>query len=87
MSIQVGDLVMMVHAPCECCTEPMGIPFTVTAIAKHGVTIRCNRTAREVGIGPVAGGYSTWGIPLSLLIKIDPPPLTEDTPTGEELTA
>ena len=88
MNIQVGDLVMMVRCPCGCCTAPLGVPFRVTSIDPRTLPVHCNNDHNYVvGHGPIALGFGTWHIPTSLVKKIDPPPLTEDTPTDEDLTA
>lgn len=91
MNIAPGDLVMMVHRLCDCpdCCGPLGIPFVVQHIAGHpNEPVHCSKNwRRAVGYAPVARGLGTYNIPVSALVKIDPPALSENVTTKEELHA
>lgn len=91
MSIQVGDLVMMVRRICDCpdCCSPLGIPFVVDGIIGSPTDlVHCSTNwSRDVGHAPVVRGFGTYNIPIAALVKIDPPSLDESTPIVEELTA
>lgn len=86
MNIKVGDLVM-VRMTQPCCGDPAGsgMVYTVCAVLPAPLT-QCAMCGRIVNY-PIAynADEPDGGFPVSRLFKIDPPPLTEDTPTGEEL--
>ena len=89
--IRAGDLVMMVRRICDCpsCCYPLGIPFVVQRIAgAPNELVHCGTNwSRDVGYAPVARGLDTYNIPVSALVKIDPPALDEDVTTDRELVA
>ena len=86
--IRVGDLVMVVRGH-ECYA---GYTFTVVR-ADDGRSdgIRCGGCNKFVfDIGPqafVAGKGDPGNLPVSWLKRIDPPTISEDVPTGEEIHA
>jgi len=87
-AIRPGDLVMMVRNPCSCsqCRRPLGIPYTVTDIAgEPGELVYCG--LRAIGNAPVAHGFADFNIPVSFLIKIDPPAEDESVDAEAEFIA
>jgi hypothetical protein len=91
MTIAPGDLVMMVHRLCDCpdCCRPLGVPFVVQHIAgASNEPVHCATDwRRDIGYAPVARGLGTYNIPVSALVKIDPPAIDEDVTTEREVTA
>ena len=89
-SISVGDLVMVVHS----CGAPVyiGMPFIVAHI-KHKQCqscMYCKSDHSGLFAYPAKDFRRTNGtfgdrIPMSWLLRIDPPALSEAVPTGEEL--
>ncbi len=84
--IKKGDLVMVVRKQ-PCCGSALGIGTTypvVGVVNERGwPCANCGSYAREpIILDTPEGGYA-----LSRLIKIDPPPVAEDVPAVEELTA
>lgn len=87
MSIQVGDLVM-VRMTQPCCGDPAGSGMIYTVLAISDAKTQCAACGSIVTYSIAYNtDEPTGGFPVSRLFKIDPPPLTEDTPIGEELTA
>ncbi len=91
-AIKAGDLVMIVRGH-HCVVERyVGVPFTVRAIiAQQGGGWHCTRCktyyiAKNELIGAQMVGQNNpfGGIPLSWLLKIDPPPIAETTEREQE---
>lgn len=84
-AIKAGDLVCVVR-PTVCCGNhnAIGLMFKVASV--QVTETRCQLCGKS-GIKPVAFSDDDSGEHMSTVIKIDPPPLTEDTPATEELTA
>jgi len=85
--IRVGDLVIVVHS---CCGHALGTPFRVGAIVNNRF-VRCEG-CNVIHYLPFAsnealidGRLCNW--PIAFLKKIDPPALTESTPTSEKVEA
>lgn len=83
--ISKGDLVMVVR-PSKCCghTEHIGKPFTVSGLSHGGAVCSCGTFFDNMDAAFGCGG--NFGIPLYMLLRIDPPPINEDAPAREELT-
>lgn len=96
--IQPGDLVMMVRGHSCLLKAWAGIPFVVAEIVQpRGGGWTCGRcNARGVaGDEPAATGFKprgkvpegdTPGVPLSWLVRIDPPTQSESVERAEEMT-
>lgn len=85
--IKVGDLVAVTR-PSGCCgtTNGMGLVFVVGAI--RTAVGHCPLCGEGRGV-TTAAFYAEWGAwcAIERLTKIDPPPVAEDVPAVEEMTA
>ena len=90
--IKVGDMVMVVRGH-ECVVATVGgIPYTVRAILNQvGGGWRCGICGtRDIAPNETLGAQfytAMHGIPLSWLLKIDPPADDETTEQPEEISA
>lgn len=89
--IGVDDLVMVVRGH-DCMVRAIGgVPFTVSGIVRvHDGGWFCNRCYTE-SAGPNVNGASGHplvnAVPLTWLIKINPPAIDDSVETREEITA
>jgi hypothetical protein len=83
--IKAGDLVMVVR-PTTCCnwSGNVGEIFRVADVSLDYSECGCRYYGKE--LAALDPGDGTW-CDVSQLIKIDPPPVAEDVPAVEELTA
>jgi hypothetical protein len=80
--IKAGDLVMVVRVTHEHAMSAMGIPFVVSELSSGCICRECWAPLLE----PTAMRSSGDAVPVSWLIKIDPPALPESTERKKELT-
>ena len=86
--IKAGDLVMVVkRRRCGCPSDVTGMVFRVRSVVVNS-GYYCNQCgAVEETVIVFVDGFDGAALPMWRLIEIDPPPIAEDAPAVEELTA
>ena len=83
--IKVGDLVMIVRGH-ECSVKKAGgIPFIVTSLID--CVFYCNKCKCDISDGIGVTGYIDRFVPVSWLIRIDPPAIPESINEQEKVSA
>lgn len=89
MSIKAGDLVMVVRGHSCSLQLVAGVPFMVRRVDPASISMRCpqcgHRWPPEQNVE--YPGFNGGAVPVSWLIKIDPPALTESVTEHEEIHA